>query len=332
LKTEVDYLEGGSYHLYQEVNKDLVVLPSITLTLTGPNYAIPGRKIIYHFDVKHNGTEELQEATVTADLFGATWSYGLGTMGVGETRSFDVEYIVLKDAPDLLINTGLVTGKYGTRTVMDSSSWSLSVVPEESEYPVSGDTFISSSYLQVWHGKEWKQEKYLNFGTNEGLSVVRGMVGGAGGLLYWRGTLIHIDLSSIPTDAEIEKAELFLYHYSVWSDQIGIHRMTQGWTELGATWYQPCEGCDPWWQGWYDLHGVEKNYVNQPTDVRWVGPMGWVSWDVTEDVQRFVNGEPNLGWFLKSAIRYPSDWTSVSFYSKDKREEAYRPYLRIQIK
>jgi len=166
-------------------------------------------------------------------------------------------------------------------------------VQEKRLLPVA-DTFVSSSYLMTWVGHERKQEKYVNFGGNEGLSVIRGMMAGAGGFLYWRGTLIRFDLSEIPVDAEIEEARLHLYHYSVWSQAISVHRMTRDWSELEATWFEPCRGCGEWWQGWDG-----GNYVREPTGTQWVMEIDrWYSWDVTEDVKQSLVGSPNCGWFL----------------------------------
>ena len=198
-------------------------------------------------------------------------------------------------------------------------------VQEKRLLPVA-DTFVSSSYLMTWVGHERKQEKYVNFGGNEGLSVIRGMMAGAGGFLYWRGTMIRFDLSEIPVDAEIEEARLHLYHYSVWSQAISIHRMTRDWSELEATWFEPCRGCGEWWQGW-----DEGNYVREPTGTQWVmGKEQWCSWDVTEDVKQLLVGSPNCGWFLKSAHTTGSDWTSASFYSREASPRDLRPYLLVK--
>ena len=109
--------------------------------------------------------------------------------------------------------------------------------------------------------------------------------------------LIRFDLSSIPSGAEIREARLFLYHYNHAGELISIHRMEKDWIELGATWFKPCQGCEPWWRGWED-----GNYLKRATDTQRVKKKGWFSWDVTEDVRSFSRGTPNHGWFLKSAM------------------------------
>lgn len=190
------------------------------------------------------------------------------------------------------------------------------------------DTFISSSNYTTWVGNKRIAERYANFGTNSGLSVIKGFYGGPEYFSNWRGTLIRFDLSALPEGSEVAEAELFLYHYSVWGQLISVHRMNREWTELGASWWQPCEGCETWWYGWDD-----GNYVRAATDTQWVASINrWFSWDVTGDVQLFVNGAPNDGWFLKSAERSGSDWTSASFYSKETREREFVPYLHVRFR
>ena len=171
-------------------------------------------------------------------------------------------------------------------------------------------------------------ERYANFGTNSGLSVIKGLYGGGDYFSNWRGTLIWFDLSALPEGSEVVEAELFLYHYSVWWQLISIHRMNREWTELGASWWQPCEGCETWWYGRSD-----GNYERAATDTQWVASINrWFSWDVTGDVRLFVNGAPNDGWFLKSAEKSGSDWTSASFYSKETLQKELVPYLRVHFR
>ena len=209
-----------------------------------------------------------------------------------------------------------------------SLSWAQDSQVQEKRLSPAVDTFVSDSPFLTWVGSERKQERYVNFGTNGGLSVIRGKYAGAGGHIYWRGTLIRFALSEIPPGSEILEARLFLYHYSVWGEQISIHRMLRDWTELGATWSEPCEGCDPWWQGWY-----EGNYVRVPTfSQRVTGIDRWFDWDVTGDVEAFLSGTSNYGWFLKSAETGGTDSTSASFYSKDSNNPTFRPYLQVRFR
>ena len=139
--------------------------------------------------------------------------------------------------------------------------------------------------------------------------------------------MIDFDLSCIPEDTEITEAELSLYHYTVWDEHISVHRMKQDWSELEATWYQPRKGAQPWHKGWSD----GTNYASDATDTQRVTKQGWVSWDVTDDVRAFLDGDLNYGWFLRSAMRSGTDWTSTSFYSKESLSKDLRPFLRVQL-
>jgi len=209
-----------------------------------------------------------------------------------------------------------------------SLSWSQDNQAQEKRLSPVADTSVSDRSFVIRAGYEREQERYVSFGSNGELSVVRGRYTRAGGHISWCGALIRFDFSEIPPGSEILEARLFLYHYSVWGEQISIHRMLKNWTELGATWWEPCEGCNPWWQGW-----SQGNYVSSPTfSERVTGIEKWFGWDVTGDVKAFLSGTSNDGWFLKSAETTGTDLTSASFYSKDSNNPTLRPYLQVRFR
>jgi hypothetical protein len=211
---------------------------------------------------------------------------------------------------------------------LGSLSWAQDNQAQEKRLSPVADISVSDRSFVIRAGDEREQERYVSFGSNGGLSVVRGRYTRAGGHISWCGALIRFDFSEIPSGSEILEARLFLYHYSVWGEQISIHRMLKNWTELGATWWEPCEGCDPWWQGW-----SQGNYVSSPTfSERVTGIEKWFSWDVTGDVKEFLSGTSNDGWFLKSAETTGTDLTSASFYSKDSNNPTLRPYLQVRFR
>ena len=211
---------------------------------------------------------------------------------------------------------------------LGSLSWAQDNQAQEKRLSPVADISVSDRSFVIRAGYEREQERYVSFGSNGGLSVVRGRYTRAGGHISWCGALIRFDFSEIPPGSEILEARLFLYHYSVWGEQISIHRMLKNWTELGATWWEPCEGCNPWWQGW-----SQGNYVSSPTfSERVTGIEKWFSWDVTGDVKEFLSGTSNDGWFLKSAETTGTDLTSASFYSKDSNNPTLRPYLQVRFR
>ncbi len=210
---------------------------------------------------------------------------------------------------------------------ISSLGWAQDNQVQEKRLSPVADTFVSNSSRLTRIGTEREEERYVNFGTDGGLSVIRGKHARTGEFIHWRGSLIRFDLSEIPPDSEILEAKLFLYHHSVYGEQISIHRMLKNWTESGATWSEPCEGCEPWGQGW-----SEGNYVRSPTFSQRVTQISrWFSWDVTEDVKTFLSGTPNYGWFLRSAQTTGTDETSTSFYSRNSKHPGLRPYLKVKF-
>jgi hypothetical protein len=204
--------------------------------------------------------------------------------------------------------------------------WAQDSQVQEKRLSPAADTFVSDRSFLIRVGGEREQERCINCGSSRGLSVVRGKHTRTGGHIYWCGSLIRFDLSEIPPGSEIVEARLFLYHYSVWEEQISIHRMLKNWTELEATWREPCKGCDAWWRGW-----SQGNYASNPVFVQQVtGIDQWFDWDVTGDVKAFLEGAPNYGWFLKSAETTGTDSTSASFYSKESNNPTLRPYLQVK--
>ena len=192
----------------------------------------------------------------------------------------------------------------------------------------AADTFIGSSNILTWIGHKRISERYANFGDNQGLSVIRGRQVGTGEFIDWRSTLIRFDLSAIPASANIKEAKLFLYHYSVWTDFINIHRMKKDWGEMTATWYQPFDDSVSWWDGWQG----DINFEKKASDTRWVGDINtWVSFDITKDVKSFLAGTTNYGWYLESAYATGTSTTSVSFYSRHALQEEVRPYLKLVL-
>lgn len=82
---------------------------------------------------------------------------------------------------------------------------------------------------------------------------------------------------------------------------VDVHRLTEEWTELGATWHcaddtDPTDqqaNCNPQWDG-----GL---FAAPPTDsvLHTKAQLGLVHFDVTADVAAFLTGTPNYGWLLK---------------------------------
>ena len=115
---------------------------------------------------------------------------------------------------------------------------------------------------------------------------------GAGGIGKWElDALVRFDISSIPTGTSITSATLNLYYYGWWDNNPAGHpltcyRITSGWDEADVTWITR-----PSWLP--DGQWTDSAKVPGSTGT-------WMTWDVTADVQAFVDGaESNFGWIIR---------------------------------
>ena len=116
---------------------------------------------------------------------------------------------------------------------------------------------------------------------------------------------------------------------------IELHRMTQAWTELGATWScavdsvpgnskPECVGATAW-----DMDdSAAYPWIATPTATAVLknGQTGVVSFDVTADVQAWLASQPNDGWLLKKTVE--GDPGMVDFGS---RESGTPPRLVLSV-
>lgn len=139
--------------------------------------------------------------------------------------------------------------------------------------------------------------------------------------------LVQFDLSSIPANATISAAVLELRETTTYGSTrtIALHRVTRSWSESQATWSVAASGTD-----WTTAGGDFTPASTAATSLTWDGILGWDSWNVTSDVQAFVNGsQQNYGWLIKDQ----SEDSSQAYWFFHSREEAdpsdYRPKLTI---
>lgn len=145
---------------------------------------------------------------------------------------------------------------------------------------------------------------------------------GSGGSTHWQAdALVNFDISSIPVNAEIISATLYLYYYHYWDNNpagrpLNCYRIAQPWNEMTVTWNNQPSCC------------------SQPTASTLVpSTVGqWMSWDVAADVQQIVN-DPNVvnhGWKITDEQYW--GWANIPliyFYTKENHDLI--PYLEVEI-
>jgi hypothetical protein len=109
---------------------------------------------------------------------------------------------------------------------------------------------------------------------------------GADGSFYEIDVLIKFNVSPIPTNATISLVKLKLYYYMWYANNpsgrdLNLYRITNNWNEETVTW------------------NTQPSYASQPSASSSV-PLStdiWMEWDVTKDVQDFIDGlQVNCGW------------------------------------
>lgn len=141
--------------------------------------------------------------------------------------------------------------------------------------------------------------------------------------------LVRFDISSLETivGAQIQSAwlELYLEELKDWPTAgrwIGVHRVTQDWSELTANW--SCASgttvCASAWSGGAFLATASG------TAEHVAGQAGWVRLNVTADLAAFLSQALNFGWMLRLS---DGGTTGTAIYTSREGVAAQRPRLVV---
>ncbi|MCX6666539.1 MAG: DNRLRE domain-containing protein, partial [Euryarchaeota archaeon] len=138
------------------------------------------------------------------------------------------------------------------------------------------------------------------------------------GLTAWHfNGLLQFDLSPIAPENTVSSAKLKLYYYSsedgsTAGHTLNLYRITSNWNKENVTW-----NTRPSYNGTIIASAVVPSTVGT-----------WIEWDVTNDVQSFINDQTvNYGWEIIDPAS--SDNSQTYFYSNEYGSD--RPYLEIEF-
>ncbi len=148
-------------------------------------------------------------------------------------------------------------------------------------------------------------------------------------------TLLKFTLPKIPAGFKVVEANVSLsccpdefgLAYQDVNPLISVHKLTQDWTESGAKWSNMHDKYSPHIEDYFWGSRMDKNNINPNFDYK-------NSFQLTDLVQRWYNGEPNYGIMLKEYKEVVQEKSRPAFYiSKDYNDTSYaKPFLSIVYK
>ncbi len=192
-------------------------------------------------------------------------------------------------------------------------------------------------------GKDARFGYFTNGNYNYGVNYILQLH--ANNYNYYGGrTIIQYDLDQIPSNADIQSAQLNMYYYSdqnmyVYhnSADANIHQVSRSWVEGTGNCIYSNDGVT------FNTYNGVSNWTNLGGDYNatvldvvtfYKQDYKWMAFDLTSNVQDMVDGTTtNNGWIIKWAQDiYPNFSTSQGalFYSSDYTTDvSKRPYLEI---
>jgi len=157
-------------------------------------------------------------------------------------------------------------------------------------------------------------------------------------------TLIKFDLASlnllIGSSNDVISAKLWMYsdYLDVVADH-AIYKIKKDWNEGIGTGTAPALGESTWNDARYlqeswTIAGCSDTATDRDstaTDTITISAVGWVNWDITQDVKDFVDGSTNNGWIILHENEGGASFIITDFYSKENADDTRRPYVEIEF-
>jgi len=141
--------------------------------------------------------------------------------------------------------------------------------------------------------------------------------------------LLKFDLQPIPLGTTILKAELKLhvtYRSGVVAGRSAIlNRLIREWDPESASWQLSSSGA-AW--GLPGASAPGNDYIPEPSGIFHLGDGDELSFEVTDDVRRWLSGEPNRGWLLR--LSDGSDFV-LNLASSEHDNTLLRPELVVTL-
>ena len=171
-------------------------------------------------------------------------------------------------------------------------------------------------------GADWKHRNWFNAGGIEVDGNDR------------RDALVWFDLSWLPKDLEVRRAQLNLYAVSQarsGSLEIGSYPLLRPWRFDETTWFSATQTV-AWGAPGANMTGSDRSEM--ATDIVTAdGAPGWYSWDVSRAVRNWLTDPAhNFGLILKSWTHSNPEYHFISIFTRSGIWVPYHPQLQIEYR
>ncbi len=212
----------------------------------------------------------------------------------GVDNTYENYKLVIYGGSDVDENVGIYIWKQSIGNwvfINNLPSPSYTIENTENIFPPTHDSYVDNSSPD----KNYGSEDRIGVGSSSG---------------YANRIFVKFDLSSVPEDANITQAELYLFSSSSTGPEVRVHRVdNDNWSEDTITWNNKPE--------------MGKNitdYVLLPE-----GTLYWTSWTVTDFVKNEAAGDDNVSFSLVAA----NETSGELAWMHSKEHDLFHPRLEV---